>query len=385
MEHLYTQSRIYSLPTYSIGCRTGFYSTTPSSAVSKKVLHVACIGHGTVGGAFLDQLTVQRQALYSEESLDIRIVAIASSHALLLDPEGIGADWRRRKAETPYSSDPVGSLIDYQRSHRLPNMVVVDNTASAQIAARYPELVRVGCHLVSSNKIANTHPLAQYRALRQLLETHRRHYLYETNVGAGLPLIDHLHLLHTSGDQITAIRGLFSGSLGYLFSTGDLIQALPRAIREGYTEPDPRLDLSGMDVARKLLILAREVGLSVELEDIEVQSLVPPHLRDCSVEAFLEKLPDVADYIREMVQPAEGEVLRYVGELTTEGKPRLRCGLKSVPAESSLGQVEGPDSCFEIYTRSYGTTPFVIRGAGAGAEVTARGVFGDLLRLSTRL
>lgn len=356
-----------------------------------KRIHVACIGHGTVGGAFLDRVTEEQAQILSDKAVDLRLFAIASSRQLLLDQEGIGTDWRERKAAAPASEDPIREIIRYAEENYLENVVVIDNTASPDIAARYCELAEQGYDLVSSNKIFNTGPYPDYLRLREILRDHRRTYRYETNVGAGLPLIDNLRLLHLSGDRITRIRGLFSGTLGYILSSlGDhtsYAEAIRSAARLGYSEPDPRQDLNGLDVARKLLILAREVGMSAEMSDIEVEDLVPETLRDCSAKHFMERLNEAQSYFESLSKTSQGEVLRYVGELTIgdgTDAARLSCGLRSLPADSALGSVSGADSCFEIYTESYGDLPFVIRGAGAGAEVTALGVFGDLLRIADR-
>ena len=356
-----------------------------------KRIHVACIGHGTVGGAFLDRVTEERARILSDKAVDLRLFAIASSRQLLLDQEGIGTDWRERKAAASASEDPIREIIRYAEANYLENVVVIDNTASPAIAARYCELAEQGYDLVSSNKIFNTGPYPDYLRLREILRDHRRTYRYETNVGAGLPLIDNLRLLHLSGDRITRIRGLFSGTLGYILSSLSDRTSYAEAIRSaaslGYSEPDPRQDLNGLDVARKLLILAREVGISAEMSDIEVEDLVPETLRDCSAEHFMERLDEAQAYFESLSKTSQGEVLRYVGELTIgdgTDAARLSCGLRSLPADSALGSVSGADSCFEIYTESYGDLPFVIRGAGAGAEVTALGVFGDLLRIADR-
>ena len=231
--------------------------------------------------------------------------------------------------------------------------------------------------------------------MRKTLSEKKKEYLYETNVGAGLPLIDTIKLLHLSGENITRIKGVFSGSLSYIFnafSEGDktFSDVLNQAIENGFTEPDPREDLCGNDVGRKLLILARELDLHNELEDISIQNLIPKHLRSVSKSAFFNQLQelDVPFHIKRK-NLAKDHVLRYIGDLhgdlSKEDGAILNVNLASVPKNSALGQLKGSDSIFEIYTESYGKNPIVIQGAGAGAAVTARGVFGDILRLSDKL
>ena len=212
-------------------------------------------------------------------------------------------------------------------------------------------------------------------------------------MGAGLPLVDTIKLLHHSGENITRINGVFSGSLSYLFNNfseqdKNFSDILQEAVDQGFTEPDPREDLSGNDVARKLLILARELDLENEFEDVKIQNLIPEHLRDGSAADFLSKLKDLDQEYQEIKEAQEEDhVLRYVGVLAgdlSKSKGELEVKLVSVSKKSSLGQVQGSDSIFEIYTESYGERPLVIQGAGAGAKVTARGVFGDILRLTEK-
>ncbi len=359
--------------------------------VSKKI-NLALFGLGQVGGALVRQLLESVGQIEARKGIRLRIVAMANSRKLLLDPNGIGTDWEKRLALTRegYSLEEVYRMAD---SYHLENLIAVDNTASGDFVNHYPELIRKGFDLVSSNKMANTRPYSFYSGLRKDLRAHQKQYLYETNVGAGLPLIDTIRLLHLSGENITRIRGVFSGSLGFIFnefSRGDrpFSQILLEAMKAGYTEPDPREDLSGSDVGRKLLILARELDLENELGDVRIENLIPPEMQKTSLEDFLQH-PGRMDALFEarLKQVPRGEVLRYVGELSGDLQQRkgvLEARLVSVPEASPLGRVQGADSLIEIYTESYGRHPLVIQGAGAGAEVTARGVFGDLLRIAER-
>ncbi|WP_333850741.1 ACT domain-containing protein [Epilithonimonas sp.] len=355
-----------------------------------KTVHLALIGHGNVGGTLVEQILDSAYDILNRKRFDLKIVAIANSRKIAFNKAGFGSDWRQKiKYSTTDSS--VDSLVDFAKEHHLENLVMVDNTASKDFVKHYPTFVDNGFDIVGSNKIYNTLPISEYRNFRKLLEKNKKKYLYETNVGAGLPLIDTIKLLHLSGENITRIKGVFSGTLSYVFNNFSLRNdkfstIINEALEKGYTEPDPREDLSGNDVARKLLILARELDLINEFDDIHIQNLVPESLLSVSKEEFLSRLEELNDEYQKIKENQEPDhVLRYVGDLhgdLQKEKGELDVKLISVPANSALGQLKGSDSIFEIYTESYGENPIVIMGAGAGAKVTARGVFGDILRLS---
>ena len=355
-------------------------------------IHLAVIGHGNVGGALIDQVVRQREEILRRKNLSLEIFAVAGSRKVFFpEEETLACDWRERFESGLDTRDAVSDIIRHARAHHLENLVLVDNTSSLEVAKRYPELVEAGFDLVSSNKVGNVQSFASYARLRELLEKNRKSYRYETNVGAGLPIIDFLKLLHLSGDKVTAIRGLFSGSLGYIFgalSRGEkFATVLHKAASEGLTEPDPRTDLSGIDVARKLIILARELDLPAELGDVTVQSLVPEAYATGPVSNLFDHLDEVERHLEHLYTPREGFVARYVGSLTMprDGHPaELFCRIESLPEDSVFGQTTAQDGCFEIFTENYGTNPIVIRGAGAGAEVTAQGVFSDILRTAER-
>jgi len=379
--------------------------------IKKKKINIAVFGHGNVGGILIDQIVASQKAISERRDLDLTIFSVANSTSVLLKSEGISPAWKEDKLEEgiPYS---ITQIIAFAKSHSLEHLIAIDNTASTQFIENYEELIENGFHLVSSNKVGNTQPLSFYRSLREVLHKNGKEYLYETNVGAGLPLIDTIKLLHLSGENITRIKGVFSGSLSYIFnhfssaaSGGSNVDTvvLPKsereksfsavlkdAIQKGFTEPDPREDLCGNDVGRKLLILARELDLHCEFEDVSIQNLIPKSLRKVSKETFLSQLNelDVPFHVKRKNLPAD-QVLRYVGDLhgdlSKEDGAVLDVQLTQVPKNSMLGQLKGSDSLFEIYTESYGAHPIIIQGAGAGATVTARGVFGDVLRLSSAI
>ncbi len=359
--------------------------------ISKKV-NLAVFGHGNVGGTLINQILESSETIASRKCIDLNVFAVANSKKLLLQEKGIPKSWKAALDKKGISYT-IEDVFDFAKKHHLENLIVVDNTASEHFVARYFDFVENGFDVVSSNKIANTLSYDYYRSLREELLRNQKQYLYETNVGAGLPLIDTIKLLHLSGENITRIKGVFSGSLSYIFNTFSEVDApfssiLKDAMEKGFTEPDPREDLSGNDVGRKLLILARELDLRNEFSDIKIQNLIPEELQGGDVTHFLENLNLLDDVFSEIKKnQKEGHVLRYVGDLhgnLQEEKGILDVKLISVPKESALGQVKGSDSIIEIYTASYGANPLVIQGAGAGAAVTARGVFGDILRIAEK-
>lgn len=356
-------------------------------------INVAIFGKGTVGGSLIDQIMKSKQNIQAKRDININIFAIAGTDKVLLDYKGIGADWREKIAKEQICENVISKTISYAESNHLENLIAIDNTASDVFIQNYIPLVENGYDLISSNKKANTNSYADYKLLREKLKKYVKQYLYETNVGAGLPLIDTIRLLHDSGENITRIRGVFSGSLSFLFNHFSVedkpfSEILQEAIANKYTEPDPREDLCGNDVARKLLILARELDLENEFDDIQIENLIPEQLREVSVEDFFTRLEEMNPVYEALKKEQEKDfVLRYVGDLSgdlNQTKGNLSVTLASVPKNSVLGQLKGSDSLFEIYTESYGENPIVIQGAGAGAAVTARGVFGDLLRIADK-
>ncbi|WP_372752270.1 bifunctional aspartate kinase/homoserine dehydrogenase I [Mariniflexile sp.] len=360
--------------------------------ISKKI-NIAIFGHGLVGSALIYQILKSKDDIEKRKGISLNVFAIGNSKKLLLNKKGVDSNWKTTIQTSPLESS-IEDVIAFAKTHHLENLIAVDNTASSSFYKNYIPLVEAGFDLVSSNKIANTISHQFYTDLRSKLKEQNKQYLYETTVGAGLPLIDTIKLLHESGENITRIRGVFSGTLSYLFNNFS-VQDKPfsaiiqETIDKGFTEPDPREDFSGNDVARKLLILARELDLQNEFEDVSVQNLIPEAYQNISVQEFLGQL-NVLDEEFQKIKEAQspGYVLRYIGDLSgdlSKDKGQLEVKLISIPNDSTLGQIKGSDAIFEIFTESYGEQPIVIQGAGAGAEVTARGVFGDILRLSKHI
>jgi aspartokinase/homoserine dehydrogenase 1 len=299
--------------------------------------------------------------------------------------------WRSRLEQAHASAIPpdLDRLAEYVHTETVPHSVIIDCTASNEVAMRYVDWLSQGIHVITPNKKASTGPLDFYRSLQQSARRADAHYFYETTVGAALPIVQTLRDLVQTGDEIHRIDGIFSGTLSYLFNSFDgsvpFSAIVSAAKAEGYTEPDPREDLSGMDVARKLVILAREMGLDIELADVAVESLVPAGLEEGTPEDFLTRLEDHDDEMLRLVEEsrARDEVLRFVGVIDPEEGCSVR--LRTYKADHHFARIRLTDNIVQFQTARYRDNPLVVQGPGAGPEVTAGGVFADLLRLANYL
>jgi aspartokinase/homoserine dehydrogenase 1 len=357
--------------------------------LSRHTLSIGVIGPGTVGRVLLDQLASQSARLYEQFQLDLRVRGILSSKRMLLADNEIDLSrWRESFEHSPSAAD-MARFVEHLRVDHLPHTVIIDCTASDAVARYYRDWLARGIHIVTPNKKANSAALESYRALRAARRTSGAHYLYEATVGAGLPVIQTLRDLRETGDDIVSIEGIFSGTLAYLFNVYDGSSAFSEIVRDakrrGYTEPDPRDDLSGMDVARKLIILGREIGLELELSDVKVESLVPPDLAAGSIEEFMAQLPRYDAGMQHRLQQARsrGKVLRYVGRLTADGSATV--GLMELDGKHPFANIALTDNIVRFATGRYCDNPLIVQGPGAGPAVTAGGVFADLLRLSAYL
>ena len=353
-------------------------------------INVILFGIGNVGSTLINQVLESQQFFLEKRNIDLRFPIITNSTVAFFEKDGIKNQWESnfQSSAFPYS---IEDIVDYVQTNNLENLIAVDATASEDLIKFYIPLIQNGFSIVAANKKANTLHSDFYKELRRNLQKFNQSFLYETNVGAGLPVVQTINELYLSGEKITKIRGVFSGSLSYIFNrfgneNTSFSSILKEAEKSGYTEPDSREDLSGNDVARKLLILAREIGIQKEFSDVQISSLLLPDLNEENTKAEYSSNKQLLDKPYEIakITQSENHVLRYVGELDVINQ-KLEVKLISTPINSALGQLKGADNLIEIYTKSYGEIPIVIQGAGAGKQVTARGVLNDILKIAEKI
>jgi len=359
------------------------------SYLSKQAISIGLVGVGNIGSTLLRQLSQRLRSLKQDFDIDLRVRAIATSSRMLLSDQPIDLEhWRLELSKRGEATDLV-KLAAHVYDDQLPHAVLIDCTASQNVAELYGSWLERGIHVITPNKRANTSSLGYYRRLREANRKVGAHYLYETTVGAALPIIQTLRDLVQTGDEIVEIEGILSGTLSYLFNSFDGTRSFSSLVTQarelGYTEPDPRDDLSGADVARKITILARETGMKAELSDVHLEGLVPEELTQGAVSDFLAALPKYDSEMERLRCEAEGrgEVLRYVGRVSRDGKASV--GLRSYPKSHPFARIQLTDNIVLFRTSRYNENPLVVQGPGAGREVTAAGVFADLLRLASYL
>lgn len=357
-----------------------------SPTLRQRVLAVGLIGPGRVGSALLDQLRTAQARLARDSGLSLQLRGVVARKRMWLDCDDALLNGRHDGAQTWRPNDLDAFAEHVRKSGR--HALLIDCSANDEIVSRYPEWLKAGLHVVTPNKLAGSGPLERWQAIQSACAGGAR-FRYEATVCAGLPVVQTLRDLLDTGDELLAAEGMFSGTLAWLCNRFDGSQPFSALVREahalGYTEPDPRDDLSGTDVARKLVILAREAGWSLSLDDVSVESLVPAALANLPRDEFMQRLDELdAPMAAKLAQAqAGGGVLRHVAHLDHAGHASVR--LVVLPATHAFAHTRLTDNVVQFRTRRYCDNPLLVQGPGAGPEVTAAGVFADLLRIAESL
>ena len=352
-----------------------------------KTLNLFIVGVGNVGSKLIEQIRKQKKYLESYLRLRIKVIAIANSKKTLVNPNSIDTKNWRKELDNAEKTD-LDNLFKEVKQLNLRNSIFIDNTADDRVSQEYKRYLENNIGVVTCNKIACADSFMNYKTLKTVSRKFNSPFLFETNVGAGLPVIDTLSNLIASGDQIIKIEAILSGSLNYIFNnfkTDDSFHKIVQdAMKKGLTEPDPRIDLSGIDVARKILILARESGLEIELDDVKINPFLPKEVCDIDdTDLFLKSLKKYKSHFNLYLTNARfnQSSLKYVARLN-DGKAEV--GLKEIPPGHDFFNIEGSDNIILFYTARYKDNPLIVKGAGAGAAVTASGIFGDIIRIGKR-